>query len=281
MFWHIIYLFRFVHVFFLLYFTFTDTRCYLSPLLHIFKEDTFDIHQHFIMSRRTTVKTKVAYPNYCCLCCLEKHGSIQQKWPGFIVKQVSGRNKQYIYQSRGLTRHILNSQECSAYYSSKRLTWLRTIHLKSSMLISGPTTHQLQHQPSSFGLVTTGNAPVVAHNSQSSSSTYRSSTSNSQSQPIHSVVPNMLQAPVNRSTIQEYFREQSSTLESLSNINNRNGTNTDNTTVHNDTNDDNEFPMHLDTTDDTPHQTIFSSTHFNDLEKKGSPSQCTLRDLDF
>jgi hypothetical protein len=185
------------------------------------------------------------------------------------VKKVSSQNKHYVYMSRGLTRHIRQSEECAAYYSSNGLSWNRDFNLKSSMLISGPTTHQQQHQPSSFGLVvTTGNAPVVARHSQSSSSTYRSSSSNSRSQPIQNVVPNMLQAPVNRSTIQEYFREQSSTLESLSNNNNRHGTDPDNTTVHNDTNDASEFPMHFDTTDDRPHQTNFSSTHFNDLEKK-------------
>ena len=233
------------------------------------------------MSCPRTVNTEIAFPNYCCLCCLQKHGSIKKKWGGSIVKKVSSQNKHYVYMSRGLTRHIRQSEECAAYYSSNGLSWNRDFNLKSSMLISGPTTHQQQHQPSSFGLVvTTGNAPVVARHSQSSSSTYRSSSSNSRSQPIQNVVPNMLQAPVNRSTIQEYFREQSSTLESLSNNNNRHGTDPDNTTVHNDTNDANEFPMHFDTTDDRPHQTNFSSTHFNDLEKKKeSPSQCRLPGL--
>ena len=197
------------------------------------------------------VNTIVAKPNYCCLCCLQKHGSIKKKWKGSIVKIVSSQNKHYVYKCPGLTRHLRQSVVCAAYYSSNGLSWNRDFNFKSSMLISGPTTHQQQHQPSSFGLVmTAGNAPVVARHSQSSSSTYRSSSSNSQSQPIQNVVPNMLQAPVNRSTIQEYFREQSSTLESLSNNNNRHGTDPDNTTTaHNNNNDDNEFQMHFDTTD--------------------------------
>ena len=186
------------------------------------------------MSCPRTVNTEIAFPNYCCLCCLQKHGSIQKKWGGSIVKKVSSQNKHYVYKCRGLTRHLRQSEECAAYYSSNGLSWNRDFNLKSSMLISGPTTHQQQHQPSSFGrVVTTGNAPVVS-----------------------------------RRTIQEYFCEQSSTLESLSNNNNRHGTDPDNTTVHNDTNNANEFPMHFDTTDDRLHQTNFSSTHFNDLEKK-------------
>ena len=81
-------------------------------------------------------------------------------------------------------------------------------------MLGGPTTQQQLHQPSAFGLSMTRNAPLVTRRTQLPSSTtnstispsvsitqsprYRSSSSNPQSQQIQRVVPNMLQAPVDR-----------------------------------------------------------------------------------
>lgn len=96
----------------------------------------------------------------------------------------------------------------------------------SSSMLGNPKTHQTLHSPSSFGLSATGNAPVVARHPQVPSSTnngtptpskpitqsphYRSSSSNRRSQQIQRVIPNMLQAPIDRSVIQDYFSAQSS-----------------------------------------------------------------------
>jgi len=195
-----IYLCRIVHLAFVSFYCSWHPFLPSNTVTNILKKPS-ETHQHFIMSCPRTVNTEIAFPNYCCLCCLQKHGSIKKKWGGSIVKKVSSQNKHYVYMSRGLTRHIRQSEECAAYYSSNGLSWLHDFKHKSSMLISGPTTHQQQHQPSSFGLLMTGNAPVVARHSQSSSTTYRSSSSNSRSQPIQNVVPNMLQAPVNRQAL--------------------------------------------------------------------------------
>ena len=154
-------------------------------------------------------------------------------------------------------------------------------------MLVGPTNHQQLHQPSVFGLSMTGNAPVVACRSQLPPSTtnpttspslptiqspyYHSSSSNPQSQQIQIDLPNMLQAPVDRPIIQEYFRAQSSILESQSN-NNKHHSNYEHvaTPVHNDTNKGNEIPMLFDTTKDKPPQTDFSSTYFNDMKKNPS-----------
>ena len=87
---------------------------------------------------------------------------------------------------------------------------------------------------------------------------YRSSSSNPQSQQIQRVVPNMLQAPFDRSVIHDVFRAQSSTLESQSNNNNLHSNEPDGTTVHNDNNDAYDFPMQFDTTEDRPPQPDFS-----------------------
>ena len=57
-----------------------------------------------------TVNTTVSTPNYCCLLCLQKHGSIQKKWGGSVVQQVSHRTTrtQYIF-----TRSVLGSPNTS------------------------------------------------------------------------------------------------------------------------------------------------------------------------
>lgn len=174
-----------------------------------------------------------------------------------LWEQLSCRTTRYVHKCTGLTRHIRHSQECSAYYSSLGLTWNRDINLSSSRL-SGPTTHQQLHQPSAFGLSMTGNAPVVARHSHLPSSNTNSTISPSvpistnhhvtapppqtpQSQLIQRVVPNMLQAPVDRPIIHEYFRSQSSILlESQSNNNNLQSNEGDDNTVHNDNNNDND-----------------------------------------
>ena len=151
-------------------------------------------------------------------------------------------------------------------------------------MIGGPSTHHHLHQPSAFGLLMTRNAPVVAHHSLLPSSTTNStispsvpitqsprscsSYSNPQSQQIQRVVPNMLQAPIDRSVIEDYFRAQSTILEPQSNNNNLHSNEGGDTTVHNDNSDDNDFPMQFDTTEDRPPKPDFSSTHLNDLEKK-------------
>ena len=76
----------------------------------------------------------------------------------------------------------------------------------------------------------------------------------------------MLQAPVDRPVIQEYFKEQSSILESQFNNNNPHSNDHDDTTVPIGNNNDNDFPMQFDTTTaDTPPQPDFSSTHFNEM----------------
>ena len=202
------------------------------------------------------------------------------------MKQVSRRTTrtQYVHKCIGLTKHIRQNQECSAYYSSNGLTQNRVINLSSSML-GNPKTHQTLHSPSSFGLSATGNAPVVARHPQVPSSTnngtptpsipitqsphYRSSSSNRHSQQIQRVIPNMLQAPIDRSVIQDYFSAQSSNVESQSNNDNLHLNQGDDTTLHTNINDDNDFPMQFDTTEDQPPaQPDFSSTHYNDLENK-------------
>ena len=78
----------------------------------------------------------------------------------------------------------------------------------------------------------------------------------------------MLQAPIDRSVIQDCFRAQYATVESHSNNNNLHSNEPDNTTVQNDNNNDNDFPMQFDTTEDRPPQLDISSTHFKDLKKK-------------
>ena len=118
------------------------------------------------MSSRRTVNTTVSAPNYCCLFCLQKHGSIQKIWAGHVVKQVSYCTTRHVHKCIGLTKHLRKNHECSAYYSSNNHTWNRDINVSSSM-IGGPTTHQLLHQQSAFNLFMTGNAPVVAHPSHS------------------------------------------------------------------------------------------------------------------
>ena len=204
------------------------------------------------MSRRTA-NTTVATPKYCCLFCFQKHGTIKQTWGGYVVKQVARRSTQYVHKCIGLTRHLRQSNECSAYYSSHGLTWNRHINYKSSML-SGPIIHQQVHQPAAFGLTAAGNT-------QSN----RTTSSNPQSQHIQRVVPNMLQAPIDRSVIHNYLREQSLTAESHSNNNNPSPNDTN---VNSDNNDTNDLPMQFDTVEDRPPQPNISSTHLNNLEKK-------------
>ena len=91
----------------------------------------------------------------------------------------------------------------------------------------------------------------------------------------------MLQDPVDRPVIQQYFRAQSSILESQSNNNHLHSNEGDDTTVFNDNNDDNDFPMQFDITEDRPPQPDFSSTHFNDLGKKENPSRFRIPGLNF
>ena len=129
------------------------------------------------------------------------------------------------------------------------------------MLSSGPTIHQQVHRPSAFGLSTAGNAPRDR----------TSTSSNPQSQQIQRVVPNMLQAPIDRSLIHNYLREQSLTAESHSNNNNPSP---NDTTVNSDNKDPNDLPMQFDTTEDRPPQPDISSTHFNDLEKEKKIHSC-------
>ena len=117
------------------------------------------------MSRRQTVNTTGSTPNYCCLFCLQKHGTIQKTWGGYIVKKVLRQKTQYVHKCIGLTKHIKQNQECATFYSSKGLTRNRVINVSSSML-GNPITHQTLHNPSSFGLSTTGNAPAVARHPQ-------------------------------------------------------------------------------------------------------------------
>ena len=129
------------------------------------------------MSSCHTINTTVSIPNYCCLFCLQKHGSIQKLWVGYIVKKVSPPTTRPVHKCIELAKHLRKNHECSAYYSSNGIsTWNRDINVSSSML-GGPTTHQLLHQPSSFGLSMTGNAPVVACHSQLPSSTTNSTPS--------------------------------------------------------------------------------------------------------
>ena len=112
------------------------------------------------MSSRRTVNTTVSAPNYCCLFCLQKHGSIQKIWAGHVVKQVSYCTTRHVHKCIGLTKHLRQNQECAAYYSSNSLTWNRNINVSFSML-DGSTTHQQQYQPFAFGLSITGNASLV------------------------------------------------------------------------------------------------------------------------
>ena len=160
----------------------------MSPLRHSFNRSYIQLpktniqNQLYIVMSRRTANTTVATPKYCCLFCFQKHGTIQQTWGGFVVKQVARRSTKYVHKCMGLTRHLRQSNKCSAYYSSNGLTWNRHINYKSSMLICGP--HQQVHRPSAFGLSTAGNALCDR----------TSTSSNPHSQQIQRVVPNMLQA---------------------------------------------------------------------------------------
>ena len=137
-------------------FSFFSSAWWVPPLRHSFNRSYIQLpktniqNQLYIVMSRRTANTTVATPKYCCLFCFQKHGTIQQTWGGFVVKQVARRSTKYVHKCMGLTRHLRQSNECSAYYSSNGLTWNRHINYKSSMLSSGPTIHQQVHWPSAF-----------------------------------------------------------------------------------------------------------------------------------
>ena len=86
----------------------------------------------------------------------------------------------------------------------------------------------------------------------------------------------MLQAPIDRSVIQDYFSAQSAQTSNVASQSNNDNVHVDEgneTTLHTNINDDNDFPMQFDTTEDSPPQPDLSSTHYNDLEKKENPFQ--------